>query len=31
MAERAESLGGSFDARRPSEGGTVLEWCVPLS
>jgi signal transduction histidine kinase len=30
MAERAESFGGSFEARRASpEGGTVAIWRVP--
>lgn len=31
LRERAESLGGTFDARqRPGGGGTVLEWGVPV-
>jgi signal transduction histidine kinase len=30
MASRAKSLGGEFDARPGQEGGTVLEWRVPL-
>ncbi len=31
MAERAESLGGSFDIRERDDGGTTLEWRVPLT
>ncbi|GAB7100657.1 two-component system sensor histidine kinase [Thermobifida fusca] len=30
LAERAESLGGSFEAARRPEGGTMLRWQVPL-
>ncbi|MBG0816522.1 GAF domain-containing protein [Planomonospora sp. ID82291] len=31
MAERAERLGGSFQVAAPPEGGTLLEWSVPLT
>ncbi|MFD0886231.1 sensor histidine kinase, partial [Streptosporangium algeriense] len=30
LAERAERLGGSLDIASPPEGGTRLEWSVPL-
>ncbi|GAA3973941.1 GAF domain-containing protein [Thermobifida alba] len=30
LAERAEALGGSFEAVRRAEGGTLLRWQVPL-
>jgi signal transduction histidine kinase len=30
MAERAESLGGSFSLTTPSNGGTEVSWRVPL-
>jgi signal transduction histidine kinase len=30
LAARARDLGGSFDARAGSGGGTVIEWSVPL-
>jgi signal transduction histidine kinase len=30
MAARAEGLGGEFDARPGDEGGTILEWRVPI-
>ncbi|MFG2825776.1 GAF domain-containing protein [Kitasatospora sp. NPDC048365] len=30
LAERAEKLGGTFEAASPPEGGTRLEWAVPL-
>jgi signal transduction histidine kinase len=30
MADRAESLGGSFSTRDGAHGGTVLTWRVPL-
>ncbi|KUP95345.1 sensor histidine kinase [Thermobifida cellulosilytica] len=30
LAERAEALGGSFEALRRPEGGTQLRWQVPL-
>ena len=31
LAERAESLGGSFNVKGGGEGGTLLEWRVPSS
>ena len=31
LAERAESLGGSFNVKGGGAGGTLLEWRVPLS
>jgi signal transduction histidine kinase len=31
LADRAESLGGSFETREREGGGTVLEWRVPLA
>jgi signal transduction histidine kinase len=31
MAERARALGGSFETRDREEGGSVLEWRVPLT
>jgi signal transduction histidine kinase len=31
LADRAESLGGSFETREREGGGTVLEWRVPLT
>ncbi|MFE9556622.1 GAF domain-containing protein [Streptomyces sp. NPDC006703] len=31
LSERARRLGGEFTARTGPEGGTRLEWCVPLS
>lgn len=31
LAERAERLGGSLDIASPPEGGTRLEWSVPLT
>ncbi len=30
LADRAETLGGTFALGRPAEGGTRLEWRVPL-
>jgi signal transduction histidine kinase len=30
LASRAKDVGGTFDARRGAEGGTVIEWCAPL-
>ncbi|MEV7907720.1 sensor histidine kinase, partial [Streptomyces anulatus] len=30
LQERAEQLGGSFDITQPPQGGTRLEWSVPL-
>ncbi len=30
MERRAEGLGGSFVAQRGPEGGTIVEWRVPL-
>ena len=30
MASRAEALGGRFEARPGAEGGTVVEWAVPV-
>ncbi|MGW3040236.1 GAF domain-containing protein [Kitasatospora sp. NPDC001159] len=30
LAERAETLGGSFELVRPAEGGTRVVWSVPL-
>lgn len=31
LASRAKDVGGTFDARRGADGGTVIEWCAPLS
>jgi two-component system, NarL family, sensor histidine kinase DevS len=31
MANRAERLGGRFSARAETDGGTLVEWVVPLS
>ena len=31
LAERARHLGGTFEALRPPEGGTRLEWQIPLT
>jgi signal transduction histidine kinase len=30
MTHRAEQLGGSAHISRPADGGTLLEWVVPL-
>ncbi|MET8579031.1 GAF domain-containing protein [Streptomyces sp. NPDC005012] len=30
MSERAQQLGGTMELSTPEEGGTRLEWCVPL-
>jgi signal transduction histidine kinase len=30
MRERAEQLGGTMELSAPEQGGTRLEWCVPL-
>ncbi|MGW0933016.1 sensor histidine kinase [Streptomyces sp. NPDC002644] len=30
MSERAQQLGGTMEITTPEEGGTRLEWCVPL-
>jgi signal transduction histidine kinase len=31
LEKRAEGLGGSFRASSAPEGGTVVEWRVPLT
>ncbi|MEU1289879.1 ATP-binding protein, partial [Kitasatospora sp. NPDC005856] len=31
LAERAEGLGGAFEAISPTEGGTRLTWSAPLA